>query len=87
MQLPPEGPPQQGAHQQPPPQKPPQQTSGLRTDIPRQGPTVDTVRHMVVEMKWKPRLLAAGGGLTVAKFKDEAIHYAGLLVLAFLCPK
>ena len=42
---------------------------------------------MVAEMKCQEKLLTVGGGLTVAKFKDEEIHYAGLFVFVFLSPK
>ena len=38
-------------------------------------------------MKWQARLLMLGGAVPWNEFKEEAIHYVGLLVFAFLCLK
>ena len=35
-------------------------------------------------MKWQVRLIAAVGGIPYKEFKEDAIHYAGLVVFAFL---
>ena len=51
------------------------------------GLDVETTRYMVAEMKWQARLLMLGGAVPWNEFKEEAIHYAGLLVFTFLLPK
>ena len=53
------------------------------------GSEVETPKYMASEMKQQARLVAAGRGLPYKEFKDDAIHYAVLIVFAFLrlkCP-
>ena len=48
---------------------------------------METPKHMAAEMKWQARLIAAVGGIPYKEFKEDTIHYAGLVVFAFLRPK
>ena len=45
---------------------------------------METTRYMAAEMKWQVRLLTVGGALSWNEFKEEVVHYAGLLVFSFL---